>query len=505
MTRLVTDYLDAAAARFPDKTAIADGQREMTYGELLSEARALGAALAAADRQGPAVIWLGRTAENVAASQGAAYAGLPYVPLDIEMPVRRLLRLYQSLAPAFVITDRSHEAQVRAFLAHMGEAAPLLLIYEEVVAAQPSPEALAAAQARRREEDPLCIIFTSGSTGTPKGVIASHRMLTAYTDWQVGALGMDSHMVRGGQSPLYFAIGAYSDVYSVLATGGTLHLLQPQQLMFPRELMACLAERGINTIFWVPSLFRTVAEHGGLQGGDLPPLRTAYFCGEPMPPSALAAWQQAFPEAQFSNHYGSTELAIAAWQVIGPELGAAVPIGRPCEGKDILLWDEQGRPVAPGEIGEIVVRGPVASGYMDEEQTRARFLPDPEAGRSQPLGAQLFRTGDLARLDSEGRLIYVSRSDAQVKHMGYRIELGEIETAAGSVAGVSAGACLHNQATDDLVLFYVAEESLTEKRLLQELSEQLPRYMWPTRLERCTALPVTESGKINRRALKARL
>lgn len=499
----VTDYLERAKNKWPRKAAVVDEGRQMSYEELWQEAERIGAVLAERSAgKAPVALWLGREGRSIAASQGAALAGLPYVPLDISMPGKRLRKIFSLLQPEFVITDRAHKEEAASFAGSL-EKKPALLEYEEL-AGRPLSEAaaaaLAGAKARRRAEDALSIIFTSGSTGTPKGVVSSHRMITAYTDWQVQALGMDEHMVRACQSPLYFAIGAYSDIYATLAAGGTLHLLPASDFMFPRALMEKIARLGVNTIFWVPSLFRQVAELGGLEAASLPPLKTAYFCGEPMPMGALSAWRQAFPECAFSNHYGSTELAIAAWYPIGSrEELDFLPIGRPCPGKnEIRLLDEAGREVPQGEVGEMVVYGPVASGYFgDEERTRESFGTD-ERGR-------YFRTGDLARCDENGVLAYVSRADAQVKHMGYRIELGEIEMAADGVPGLSACVCLLDKEKDTLVLFYAADETLTEKALLSELTESLPRYMWPARLERLSAMPQKQGGKIDRQALKEML
>lgn len=497
----VTDYLERAAGTWPEKTAVVDEVRQMSYGEMWQDAKRIGGVLAdCSTGKAPVVLWLGREGRSIAASQGAALAGLAYVPLDISMPKKRLRKILALVRPEFVLADAAHKEEAEAFAASLDKV-PAVLIYEEMTAAELSGTqqmALEKAMAGRSEDDALCIIFTSGSTGTPKGVVSSHRMLTAYTDWQVQALGMDEHMVRAGQSPLYFAIGAYSDIYATLATGGTLHLLPATAFMFPRKLMELLARIKANTIFWVPSLFRQVAEMKGLEGGELPPLKTAYFCGEPMPMGALAAWRQAFPECSFSNHYGSTELAIAAWYCIeGEEKPAFLPIGKACEGKnEVKLLDEQGREVPTGEVGEIVVFGPVASEYFGEPERTAEAFGRDEAGR------RFFRTGDLARRDENGVMIYVSRADAQVKHMGYRIELGEIETVADAVEGLSACVCLFDQEKDTLVLFYVADESLSEKALLEELTDSLPRYMWPARLERLTAMPQKQGGKIDRQALK---
>ncbi len=498
---VVTDYLENAAKRWPEKTAVVDEVRRMTYGELLRDAERIGGVLASRfSGKASVALWLGLEGRSIAASQGAAMAGLSYAPLDISMPRKRLRKIFAILAPAFIIADRGHLQEAEEFAASL-EQMPVVLAYEDMTEKAPEEEekaALEQAKARRSADDALSIIFTSGSTGSPKGVISTHSMMRACTDWQVEALHMDETTVRAAQSPLYFAMGAYLDVYASLAAGAELHLLPKSLFIFKRKLVEELVRRHVDLIFWVPSVMRGIVESHALEMEELPPLRTVAFCGEPMPPRILSEWFRAFPQAQFSNHYGSTELTIAAWQEL--QEGTSLSLGQSCGGKEILILREDGSPVSPGEVGEIVVRGPVAAGYLgDEERTREAF------GVDEATGQPFFRTGDLARLEENGSMTYVSRSDAQVKHMGYRIELGEIETAAASIEGISACLCLFKQEKDELVLFYVADDALRGKEILRQLSDSLPRYMWPAKLQKLQAMPLTEGGKIDRQALKAML
>ena len=507
--KFVTDYLERAAEKNPEQVAVVDEQGQMTYGQLLAEAEAVGSALSAAEvPMAPVMVWMDRVGGSIAASQGAVLSGRAYTTVDTAMPGRRLRYIMEALQPSAIIAGRDFAERAAEQSAKAGlKLQPRILIYEDITAGAPAPEALAAleqAKAKRDPLDDLALIFTSGSTGVPKGVVASHLTLTAFTDWQVEVLHLDENTVRGCQSPLYLAVGAYVDLYSTFAVGGTLHLLPPAAFMFPQTLMEVLSERGINTIFWVASLYRRVVEMEGLSVKNLPPLRTACFCGEPMPMSSLEEWRKAFPEVTFSNHYGCTEVIVATWFEIVPGRELAydsMPIGRECTGKNtVSLLTEEGDEAAVGELGEVVVYGPIAKGYLnDEERTKAAFGVDEATGRT------FFRTGDLARRDEDGVIFYVSRGDAQIKHMGYRIELGEIETAANAVEGVSASVCLYHKEKDALTLFYVSADELTEKELVSELTETLPRYMWPARFCRLAAMPQLEGGKIDRLALQAQL
>lgn len=511
MALLATDYLEAAAGRLPDKIAVVDETRQATYRELHAEAQSVGAALAGAGifRQ-PVALWLGRTASSIAASQGVALSGNIYAPLDISAPPRRLRKMFMRLLPCAVIADGAQKAAAQEFLFQLPEKErPRLMLYEDIAYGQTCASghsALREAAARRLPTDPLCILFTSGSTGMPKGVVVSHQLICNQIDVMTDIFGLDEHQVRAGQVPLYFTMGAYDDVYSVLATGGRLLLLSSAQLLFPRKLMKFLKEQGANACFWVPSMLNLAVSGKALElpSEELPPMRFVSFAGEQMPPDTVAAWQKAFPGARFVNRYGATELGPDTYAFLPDDAGAlpALPIGTPIAGHELLLLDERGRRVTePGDLGEIYVRGLTALGYWrDPERTAEAFVQNP---LQDAYPERIYRTGDLARLQEDGSLVYVSRADDQIKHLGCRIELGEIEAAAMEVDGIGLAVCLYDAQKDELALFYTG--GLAPARVMEELGAALPRYMWPTRLEPREALPQTASGKIDRQALKAGL
>lgn len=509
---LATDYLERTARRLPDKAAVKDEVREMTYGELWREAQAVGRCLAAAGLgPEPVAVWLGREGRHIAATQGIALSGRPYAPLDIALPEKRLLRMLEVLRPEAVISDLAHREGAERLLAAYGaggKKVPRLFLYEDMLAeglTDEAAEALKAAAAARLPDDPLCILFTSGSTGTPKGVAVSHELICRQIEAGRDIFGLDESQVRAGQVPLHFTMAAYDDVYSVLAAGGRLLLLPAGAILSPRELMCRLRREGVNTVFWVPSMMRLLLLGGALElpKEELPELRFIAFAGERMPLGTLRPWREKFPEARFFNRYGTTEVGMAAACPLPDSLEGVdmLPMGRAVSGQAALLLDKEGREVtSPGVTGEIYWRGTLGLGYWREpELTAAAFIQNPLQSAYREI---VYRSGDLARLETDGSLTYLSRRDHQVKHMGYRIELGEIEAAAAELPGLMA-ACLYREETDELVLFYAGE--MSPREIMQGLSELLPRYMWPARLEKLADFPCTPSGKIDRQALKKRL
>ena len=499
MVRFVTDYLELSAKRFPEKIAFKDEYKTMTFGELHDKARRIASGL---QKKGffrqPVALFLGKCVEYVAASQGALYSGNFYSPMDMTMPAKRIEKILQVLKPVVLLTDEKHFEQAK----HFADGVPVLL-YEDMIQGAIDDECLQQAMSHRRDTDIVSVLFTSGSTGIPKGVASSHRFRVDFIEWEVDCFGLDETEIRGNQAPLYFAIGEI-DLYSVLRTGGTMCLMSPKQLLFPQKLMGYLVKEKINTILWVPSLFRAVADFGGLEAEELPPLRDVFFCGEQMPTRQMNQWRQSFPKVSFTNLYGATELLIAAYYTIDRDFADAepMPIGLSRTNVDILLLNRDNELVGPGEIGEICVLGTgMASGYYgDKERTNVSFGQNP---LQVNVPERMFRTGDLARYNKRGELVYVSRKDAQIKHMGYRIELGEVELGIASIDGVTGSCCVYDKARSEIVLFYTGD--IKPRDLLKAAADLLPRYMWPSRMEQRDKLPSTLSGKVDRMKLRAEI
>ena len=500
MTEAITDLLERAARKWPEKDAFVDEKRRLTFGGLRREARCLAAALlrsAAGDSGAPVAIYMERDCNAVSAMLGAAYSGRAYAPLDLASPPARQETLLASLSPSVLLTEAKLEGRARKF--RKGK----ILLVEDLLEGN---ETLAEDFPKPIGEDPLCIVFTSGSTGRPKGVVIPHRAVLANMEQYVEEMGLAGEDILGSVAPFHYVLSFY-DVYGGLRAGCTVHLLAGAAMTFPAAAMSYLLEHCITSIFWAPTAFQFVADTGILEElgekGALPPLRRICFAGGVMPVRVLNRWRRAFPRAECTNLYGFTETAgVAAYYRIRREFeeSEALPLGRGGRGRETFLLREDGTPVIGAEEGEVCVRGDcLALGdYDDLPRTAAAFPGDP---RHPKMPSRIFRTGDIGRYDEDGNLRYVTRRDFQVKHLGRRVELGEIETAARA-AGLASVCCLHDGTKDELVLFY--EGSSEEKALLAALRERLPSYMVPTRLI-SGPIPLNSHGKIDRQALRKRI
>ena len=310
--------------------------------------------------------------------------------------------------------------------------------------------------AQRREAvldiDPAYVIFTSGSTGTPKGILISHRALIDFTEWMGETCNVSEDDVLGNQAPFYFDLSV-KDIYQTLRNGCTTHILPKKLFMFPMMLVDYLNEREVTSLIWATSAFRIVADSGVFEKKVPTTVKRAILGGEALQARHVNLWKSAVPHIKVTNLYGPTEVTVdCTYYDLERDFadGEPIPIGKACRNKEIILLDEEQKPVADGEPGEICVRGiGLALGYLgDSQKTASAFIQNP-LNSSYP--DRLYRTGDIAKYNENGELIFLSRRDDQIKHMGYRIELGEIETALLAVSGVKAGVCFFDSAEDQII------------------------------------------------------
>ncbi|MCR4923872.1 MAG: AMP-binding protein, partial [Lachnospiraceae bacterium] len=304
------------------------------------------------------------------------------------------------------------------------------------------------------------------------------------------------------QAPFDFDVSV-KDVYSGLYTGARVALIPREYFSNPAMLMDFLCENKVTTLIWAVSAMCFVSIMNGLEYKTPDRINKIMFSGEMMPVKQLNKWRKFIPHASYVNLYGPTEITCnCSYHILDRdyEKNEIIPIGIPFRNEKVFLLDEKDRLIREPELeGEICVSGScLALGYYkDKEKTDRVFVQNP---LNKDFYERIYRTGDMGKYDEEGRLIYTSRKDFQIKHMGQRIELGEIEVAAMSIEGSDRAACLYDSKRKRICLIYSG--SIEKEDLSEKLHLKLPPYMMPGKTVKLSELPLNKNGKIDRKALE---
>ena len=495
----ILEYAERTAERLPEKTAFAGEKETLSFQELLSLAQSAGTFLAERGASHkPVVVFMEKRPSCVAAMLGAVYAGSFYLVMDEDMPAYRISLILDTLKAEFMICDETTRGKAESF-----GFSGTVFDFNEMTQRQKNDAVLKEIRDTQLDNDPVYIVFTSGSTGVPKGVLACHRSVIDYAEQFAAYTGFDETCIFGGQAPLYVD-ASLKELLITFMTGATTVLIPQQLFLFPVRLIEFLNTHEINTLCWTASALSLVSSMKTFDTILPAHVRAVTFVGEVFPVKQMNAWRAALPNARFYNVYGPTEITgvCCAYEVtrdFAPE--ESVPVGKPFRNTGILLLNDDGTETAPGEVGEICVKGTcLALGYYNNpEKTAEVFVQNP---LNPFYPERIYKTGDLGRYDEEGNLYYVSRKDFQIKHMGHRIELGEIEAVASAMDGVETVCCLFDDDKKKIVFYYTGAASKGEAA--KYLKEKLPRYMAPSFYEQLERMPYTANGKIDRMKLKER-
>ncbi|MFT7723395.1 MAG: amino acid adenylation domain-containing protein [Roseateles sp.] len=508
----VAEYLFESARRWPNRLALEDERRAISFAQLVVAADRLARLLA--DRGvspgDPIAVLVPKSAEAVVAIVASVFAGGVYIPLDGASPAERLRTIVGQIGDTVLICTETTYVLARDISGSEESVICIASDIEPDCTIQVVDQAIAAARHRladRIDLDPCYVIFTSGSTGIPKGVTISHRSVIDYIEWARQSYPVDDTSRIASQAPFYFD-NSTLDLYLSFATGASLHIPPDGLYAFPKLILDYLSAKAITTIFWVPSVLVAVANSGLLDKFPPTSVKHVLFAGEQMPVAQINAWVKALPGALFSNLYGPTEITVdcTAFTFHEPYAGDILPIGHACKNTDVILLDEHDQACAAGQIGELCVRGSsLALGYWnDPERSSTVFVQNPLQKRFRDL---IYRTGDLVRRDETGCITFLGRKDSQIKHNGHRIELGEIEAAALKLAQVAQACILYPASLRQIVLFAVLKVDASSDivQMRRELGQRIPKYMMPTIIRIVEELPLSANGKIDRLKLAASL
>lgn len=521
MTRLLHELLLDTASRDAQAPAVDDGTTTESY-EQLDRAASSRAALLCDEgaRRGDRVaVRMSASHRAVAWVHAVLRSGGCYVPVDPRAPIERLQYVLGDCGVTTLVWDEADHGGVDRARAVLAGTPPLERVLVEGVdgrvrVLRPGADDEEVSLDGREqgtgpvpviEDDLACILYTSGSTGSPKGVMLTHRNMVAFVEWAAAEVELASTDRLVNHAPFHFDLSVF-DLFAASLVGATTLLVPPSARMFPRSLGAFVVDSAATVLYVVPSVLVSLVDAGQFEDGAFSQLRLVMFGGEVIAPRHLHQFMSLAPKAAYYNLYGPTESNACTYYRVPPLADPqpeAIPIGLPCPHLDVLVLDDDGTPVAPGEVGELHVRGPaVTPGYWgDPERTRAAFSDLSGLGRH---AGGTYRTGDMVRLDGDGLAWFVGRRDLQVKRRGHRIEPAEIEAALLRHEAVRECAVVAVRRDGVLCLTAVVAGSgpASATELWSHCASLLPRSLFPDDFRFVESLPKTSSGKIDRERLR---
>lgn len=485
---VLSDLLDTAAARHPDAPAITAGQRTDSYADLAARSRRAAGWLTARGigRRDRVVVLTHDHGLQVPVLFGCARIGAIFVLLHEELADPTVLHVLTDTEPALLITDRPAAAT---------EARRLGVPVVPATAARDGVDVTDPVDPPRPlSVDPVCLIYTSGSTGLPNAVVSTHGQMVFAARAIQSQLRYGPGDVVFSLLPLSFDYGLYQIFLAALG-GAHVHLGSAQDAGM--VLLRRLRDVGATVLPALPALAAILARLLERYGGTVD-LRLITNTGADLPGPTLTRLRRLLPALRVQLMFGLTECKRVSIMPPDGDLARPGACGRPLPGTEVRVVDDDGAPLPPGGIGEIVVRGPhVMAGYWRRPELTARRFH-----RSDDLFVEL-RSGDYGYLDGDGYLYFVGRRDDIYKSRGFRVSATEVEAAALRVPGVAAAALLAPTGQrPEPVLFAVTD--LDEPTFRERLREQLEHYKVPRHCELVDALPLNQNGKTDKKALAAR-
>ena len=433
-----------------------------------------------------------RSPELVVAVHGILRAGAAYVPIDPEYPSLRIRTIIEDSGARVVVAGTEY--------AQLADQLGVSRVEPSIMGADPVEPVTSP-------DDLAYVIYTSGSTGQPKGVEVEHRSVVNRLQWMQRRypLGPDDVILQ--KTPVTFDVSVWELVWSAM-TGASVALLEPGGERDPRKIVAAVERHRVTVMHFVPSMlgpFLSQLEQQPDWIHRLTSLCTVFCSGEALTPALVERFNRVFGPIgapRLVNLYGPTEATVDVSYFDCPSAGpvAVVPIGKPIDNTTLLVLDERGNRCPVGVQGELNIAGVgLARGYRNRpDLTATAFVAD-----ERVPGGRRYRTGDLARWRADGNLEFLGRIDDEVKVRGNRVSLGEVQAAMESCPGLRSAVVIAEPSDShgtSLIGYFVAD-CVSINQLADHLAQRLPVYMVPTTFVELTTLPLTASGKVDRRAL----
>ena len=481
----IIDLFNSQVLRSPEKVAVICGDRRLTYSELNAVSNQLSHYLIENYSISPddlIGIELDRSEWMVIGILGILKSGGAYVPINPDYPSERKAFIYEDAGLKAVLTESELER------------------FNQKKATFPTT----SPDTGLRADNLIYVIYTSGSTGVPKGCMLEHRGIVNRLTWMQKSYELTERDSILQKTTFTFDVSVWELIWWSLQ-GASVVMLEPGGEKQPEKIISAVAFSQVTVMHFVPSMLGVFLEYLTHSKDDLnrlSSLRQVYTSGEALQVEHVRRFKELLPEVKLMNLYGPTEASIdVSYYSCDQSNENNIPIGRPIDNILLYVLESATQRLVPyGSVGEICIGGVgLARGYLNRlDLTREKFIDNPYR-----KGEKLYRTGDLGRWREDGNLEYVGRMDDQVKIRGYSIELGEIEHVLSgypaSGQAIVIARFLNAMPDKELIAYTTGEASAEDLRAY--LKERLPHYMVPTYYVKLDKIPLTGSGKADRKSL----
>jgi acyl-CoA ligase (AMP-forming) (exosortase A-associated) len=519
MDFLVHHMLHMTAERLPDKEALVHGTQRLTYAEVWTKISNLAHALTGegVDRGDRVGIYLECSVSQVLGIFGVSKAGAAFVPINAQLFPEQVAHIANDCGMKALITSKSRLIGLLEVLPQIKSLQFIVVTDYESLPSLPLPlhsiESMCASKrfSSFREhsisKDPAAILYTSGSTGKPKGVVLSHANVMAGTSIVSTYLRITQKERILAVLPFSFDAGL-NQLTTAVQQGGTVVLIN---FVFARDVIQMLLKERITGLAGVPTLWSILTQPNTLTKQAFPDLRYITNTGGAMPQNVLKQLRDALPTTEIFLMYGLTEAFRSTY--LPPEELDRRPtsMGKAIPDTEILVVTEEGKLCKPGEVGELVHRGPTVSlGYWGRPEDTARVLrPNPLLPTELGDCEKVCYSGDLVKMDEDGFLYFVGRRDTMIKSSGYRISPTEVEEAIFSSGKVQHAAVIGipDEVLGQKIKAFIVPPNgyrVNTEDIITHCGNRLPRYMVPTAIEVVSEMPRTSSGKVDYPALRHR-
>ncbi len=497
--KCVHELFTEQAKKTPEKVALVFEDKKFTYKQLDEMSNSLAHYLReqGVKRNDVVPIIAKRSWHVIVAMLGIMKAGGAYMPVSPEFPLKRIEFMLEIADISVILTfgydmamDNKYFNENKIEIISLDTIDYFANIHE--------------VQNKNVHEDLCYIIFTSGSTGQPKGIAIKHQNIVNYCHGD--ECNICSKCIKSDNN-IVSVTNIIFDIFSTesllpLVNGLTIYLANDAEIMSQNKLSKLIIENNIDVLQTTPTKMRSyLIDRNNLEYLSI--LKTIILGGEVCPNELVDEIQQ-YAKAKIYNIYGPAETTV--WSTNKEIVNTDITIGSPIANTQIYILDKNNKPLPIGVAGELCIAGAgVGKGYLNRpELTAEKFVPNPFATPENHHGKIMYHTGDLACWRADGEIDYLGRIDTQVKIRGLRIELGEIENVMSAFGGIQLAAVADRRDENNrqyLVGYYTAQKEIDEKELRSHLSSKLPKYMVPNYFMRLDAMPMTASGKTDRKNL----